>query len=215
MGLGSNMYELYDNSILWQMSAQERIAFFYVMESSRRELALEVGSYKGGSLQHLNRYFKEVISLDIDHAALDPKVKTDNVTLIGGDSRKTLPELIKHMNENREELNFVLIDGNHEYEYVLSDLESVLDYVPVNETTILIHDSWYLPSRQAICASKKLRECKYVHFVDTDFCSGTMMNKTTCIGGFCLIKMTSKQRTADLVINQSHDLTFRTLYKLP
>lgn len=210
-----NYERLYDNSILWQMSPQERATFFYTLERLNGGLALEIGSYKGGSLRHLKEYFKEVVSLDIDHSALSQTINKSNITLITGDSKETLPVVIEHLNDEGESLDFVLIDGNHEYDYVLADLENVLNYIPISRTTILIHDSWYLPSRQAICNSKKLKECKYVHFVDTDFCTGTMMNDTTCIGGFCLIEMSSMPRTGNLVINQSSDLTFRILHKLP
>ena len=206
---------LYDNSVLWQMSPQERMAFFHVTSRVGGGLALEVGSYVGGSLRHLSADFENVISVDINFKNLANKGSYKNVTFMEGDSREVLPTVISHLNEEREQLDFVLIDGNHEYEYVMADLENVLDYVPQKSTGILIHDSWYLPSRQAICACKKLRECPYVHFVDTDFCSGTMMNQTTCVGGFCYIEMSSMPREGELVIHQSMDNTFRSLHKLP
>lgn len=209
-----NLNSIYDNSILWQMSPHERTAFFYVLERCGNNLALEIGSFRGGSLQHLIQSFNQVISIDIDHSLLNKDVKGSNLTLLTGDSKELVPFVINHCNEQGEQLDFVLIDANHEYDYVMADLENVLEYVPQADTTVLIHDSWYTPSRQAICNSEKLQSCPYVHFVDTDFCGGNLMAPGKTIGGMCLIQMKSIPRKGELVINQSLDNTYRTINKL-
>lgn len=210
-----NYNVLYDNSILWQMLPHERMAFFHVLERVDNGLALEIGSYCGGSLRHLAQIFENTISLDIDHSNLVDKAQYSSVTFIEGDSKQRLPNLISHLNEEGEKLDFVLIDGNHEYEYVMADLENILDYKPIGKTSILIHDSWYPPSRQAILDCSKLRYCSNVEFVDLDFCSGGLINSTTTMGGFCLVQMSNIEREGGLVINKSMDLTYKKLNKIP
>jgi hypothetical protein len=195
----------YDNSVLWQMSPHERVAFIAIASLCPGENALEIGSYHGGSLRVLTEYFQNVISVDIDHKNLNKKVRLSGVDLMTGDSREIVPNLIELWNDSENELELILIDANHEYEYVLADLDNCLEYRPKKRTFILIHDSWYPPSRRAICDSVKLRNNKLVHFVDTDFCGGNYLNETTTIGGLCLIEMRSYEREGDLQIRQSLD----------
>jgi hypothetical protein len=209
-----NLKPIYDNSVLWQMSAHERAAFFHVLENSSNRLAVEIGTFCGGSLQHLLNHFENVISIDINYDHLADSVKKKNLSMIAGDSKDRVPFIINHFNEMNEQVDLILIDANHEYDYVLSDLENVLDYIPQSETIVLIHDSWYPPSRRAICDSNKLRQCPYVHFVDTDFCGGNYMAPGRTMGGMCLIQMKSSPREGELVINQSLDNTYRAMNNL-
>lgn len=202
--------KIYESPILWQMSPQERASLFYLFsQSDPGGSVVEVGTYYGGSLQHFSEYFNKVYSLDISHKRIG---KYLNVELITGDSRQTLPPLIKELNDRQEPVAIFLIDANHEYQYVLHDLTEVLNYQPVRDTIVLVHDSWYVPSRQAICACPALRENPHVHFVDTDFCSGNYIDGTnTLIGGFCLVLMKPSVREGSLQIRQSNDFTFRRM----
>jgi cephalosporin hydroxylase len=201
----------YSNSPLWQMSPAERICFDYICESSEGVLAVEIGSYCGGSLNHLARAHKKVYSVDIDHknlVSIPP-----NVHLFTGDSRRILPNLIRDFNRDQVEVSLFHIDGNHEYEYVLSDLNNVLKYKPVSQygvVYILLHDSWYKPTRQAIIDSDVTKNLN-VHFVDTDFCNGVFIDDKKLMGGLALIEMRFEERTEDLVIKQSSDLTYRKM----
>jgi hypothetical protein len=51
----------------WQMTNCERFALASLLERLEPELSLEIGSYRGGSLQVLSRYSKKVISLESSH----------------------------------------------------------------------------------------------------------------------------------------------------
>lgn len=203
--------DLYESPVLWQMSPAERASFFYILDKTpNKSLAVEVGTYFGGSLQHLSTRFDQVISCDIDHRNVIGKYP--NAELVTGNSKQTLPVLVDRLNREKADVGLFLIDANHEYSYVLSDLNAILDYKPTSQTVILIHDSWYPPSRQAICACTKLKENPYVHFVDTDFCKGVLIDNTyTLIGGFCLVIMKSEPRQGNLVIQQSSDYTYRVI----
>lgn len=206
---------IYNDSILWQMSRAERHSFISVLdhltEDSRDKIAaVEIGTYTGGTLQHLVNYFDKVVSVDIGRSYLHPSLmKRPNVDYITGDSTKVdIPKIIAKTREEFD-IKFFLIDANHEYEYVKADLNNVLTYIPKSETIILLHDSWYPPSRQAIIDSN-LKASPYVHFVDTDFCTGELI-KDEIYGGLCLVRMLPEVRQGDLEVRQSQDYFFRRL----
>jgi predicted O-methyltransferase YrrM len=211
---------VYDDSILWQMSRSERFCFLNLISSisSLASIedpisALEIGTYCGGSLRHLADFFDKVYSVDISNKYLNPSVKSKkNVEYVVGDSTKIgLAEKLKEVSKDTD-LKFILIDGDHEYDAVLSDINNVLTYVPKSDTIVLIHDSWYPPSRQAIVDSN-LTRCKHVHFVDTDFCSGELSG-SLIVGGLALIIMRPEERTTELTIKQSQDSLFREMRKV-
>ncbi len=78
--------------------------------------------------------------------------------------------IINFINNNGEDVNFVLIDADHEYEGVYNDIKNILMYKPKNDMVVIIHDSWYPPSRSAIC-DVDWNSNPYVQFIDTDYCS--------------------------------------------
>jgi hypothetical protein len=197
------------------MQTNERLAFLNILGSiENKNTCIEIGSYAGGSLRSLSKTFNKVYSCDLTHTYLD-KEKYDNVEWITGDSKITLPKLIEEINNRQEKIDFVLIDGSHEYDYVFSDINNILKYKPQSELIILIHDSFYIPSRKAICATK-WNECPHIHFIDTDLCTGDLMfvvGKTQFMGGFCLVVMSPQKRVGDIIINQSQDYMYKTVNK--
>lgn len=135
---------------------------------------------------------------------------------IEGNSSETLPDLIDKINSSKEIVNLVLIDADHEYEGVYIDLQNILKYKPKQDMAILIHDSFYMPSRLAI-TNFDWNSNPYVHYINTDFVSGDLMflqNKNMYMGGFALILLSPEERVGDLIINQSMDYMFTTVSKL-
>ena len=61
-------------SIEWQMSRAEKYCLINLLENLKPEYSIEIGTYKGGSLQVLSKYSKKVYSIDIDS---EPKQKLE------------------------------------------------------------------------------------------------------------------------------------------
>jgi hypothetical protein len=177
------------------MSRHERVSILALINSlPQRKIAVEIGSYTGGFLRQLVKHFDKVISVDLTHQHLDKK-DYSNVTFHTGDSTKVLPALIPTLTD----VSFFLIDGNHEYEYVKKDLANVLTYSPTTTTYVLIHDSWYIPSRRAILDTPMT---KHVHFIDLDFCYGEWVG-IKWMGGLALLQLLPQERTEPLQIRSS------------
>ncbi len=205
-----NIDELTDNTILWQMSMAERASIFYLLNKiPQRNIAIEVGSYCGGFTRILSQYFDKVYSLDIDHSNIVGKDQYSNVTWVTGDSKKTLPELIKSLKESGEDVNFILIDGDHSYNAVLQDLNNALAYTPKSETALLVHDSWYEPSRDAINHAN-WNNNPHIHYIEKDFVPGDL-NGNIFVGGLTLALMSKKKRKGNVEIKQTHDHMYRSV----
>jgi hypothetical protein len=202
------------------MSLAEKMAVLYLlgkMLDSDRQAAIEVGSYKGGSLRALSRYFKKVYSLDIDHSAIVDKEQYNNVEWIEGDSKETLPRLIQEINASGEDVGLILIDGDHSYDAAVQDINNALAYVPRGEAFLLVHDSWYHGVRDAINKAN-WNECPYVQLVEKDFVAGDLVYSDEegkiFVGGLAMAALSPQKRQGDLVIGQTHDFMYRETVQL-
>lgn len=156
----------------WQMNRQERLAILWILERIRPHLALEVGTYRGGSLQVISEYSDRVISLDIDpRVPVSLEGQFPNVEFVVGNSTRTLPDLISRLNESGETPDFVLIDGDHSTEGVKRDVNALLELVPRTEMVVLMHDSFNPNCRRGMMEVEWERS-PYVHEVNIDFMPG-------------------------------------------
>src|SRR5262245_35505854 len=79
----------------WHMTPTERFALLYLLAKFKPDLSLEVGTFRGGSLQALSLHSKHVISIDIDpQASARLAGRFNNVMYKVGDSSIILPNLI-------------------------------------------------------------------------------------------------------------------------
>jgi predicted O-methyltransferase YrrM len=127
----------------WQMTRCEKYAFASLVEVAKPEIAIEVGTYKGGSLQVIAKTAKKVYSIDSS-----PECKNalgerfTNVEFLTGDSKQLLPSLLSRISAQNESLGFVLIDGDHSTEGVRNDIDAVLQYTPTRPLFVVFHDSF-------------------------------------------------------------------------
>lgn len=116
-----------DLPLHWQMTRWEKYGFASILEAAKPKVAIEIGTYQGGSLQVIARRAGKVYSLDLDPSLGDRLGRRlPNVEFLSGDSRATLPPLLDRIMEQGEELGFVLIDGDHTTEGVRDDANAVL-----------------------------------------------------------------------------------------
>jgi lipopolysaccharide biosynthesis glycosyltransferase len=214
-----DLQDIFDDSVYWQMNTSEKSSIMYLLEKIKnKNVSIEVGSFRGGFLRILDKYFKKTYSCDLDHTLLTNKGIYKNVEFITGDSKNTLPELVNKFNSSEEIVNFILIDGDHEYIGLQSDIKNILKIKPKDDLIILIHDSWYNNSRACIIETK-WSDCSYVHHVDTDFVAGDliysgMYDKDILMGGLALIIMSPEIREEELIIKQSQDKLYCRISKL-
>lgn len=199
----------------WHMSRNERYAFIKLLEEIRPKVAIEIGCFKGGSLQVLSAYCDKVYSIDINPDV--PKLlnnKFNNVEFIIGNSNEIIPNLLKKIEENQETLEFVLIDGEHTINGVKNDIENVLKYIPSSNLYVVFHDSFNPSCRKGIKrADYSISE--YVHYVELDFISGVFSpNKLyrQMWGGLAMVLLKPEKRTKKLIINECQKRLYHTIY---
>ncbi|MFY0650420.1 MAG: class I SAM-dependent methyltransferase [Cyclobacteriaceae bacterium] len=203
----------------WQMTRCEKYAFIGLLEHIRPKYSLEIGTYKGGSLQVISRYSEKVHCVDInDNYVNDLSGKFENVSFDIGDSKKIVPGLIKEINESDISLSFVLIDGDHSEEGVRSDINNVLQIVPKEPIYIVFHDSFNPTCRKGIL-SADWQSCEHVHYVEIDYIPGVFHKEAhdtarpkSMWGGLALAIMSPEKRVEPLNIYQSQKGLFDCTY---
>ena len=204
----------------WQMSRSEKYAFSRILEHANPEVALEIGTYKGGSLQVIANVAQKVFSLDINSQSQDAlKPLFENVEFLSGDSKTLLPTLLAQLETERAPLGFVLIDGDHSTEGVRADLNAVLRYKPNRPIFVVFHDSFNPECRSGIL-SADWDDCPYVHYVEIDFIPGVFHFEAfdtaparSMYGGLALALLLPEKRDFDLKIHESQRGLFETVFK--
>lgn len=123
-----------------QMSFGERAALEGVLGQLKPRVAVEIGTYEGGSLRFLARHSEHVHTLDMYDLVKD-RTPFGNVTFHTGDSRVVLPALLSDLEREQSDVDFALIDGDHSADGVRHDLESLLDSSAARSTVIMLHDT--------------------------------------------------------------------------
>ncbi len=160
--------------LLWQMSSSERLTVIALLDQIRPQLSLEIGTYRGGSLQVLSHFSQRVLSVDVrPEVPIELAGRFSNVAFHTGNSSEVLPQVVSELNRNRITPGFILIDGTHSTEGVRTDINSVLGLKPTKEVVVLLHDSFNPGCRQVMRDAAR-HECPYVHEVELDFVPGNL-----------------------------------------
>ena len=208
-----------DLPLQWQMTRWERYGFESILRVAKPKVALEIGTYKGGSLQIIMQHAAKAYSVDVD-ATIEDRLgsRFPSVEFSAGDSREILPPLLDRISGRGEELGFVLIDGDHSTEGVRSDINAVLRYKPLRPVFIVFHDSFHPPCREGILAAD-WAACEYVHFVEIDFVPGVyhfeafeMAMPRSMFGGLAVAVMRPERREGPLTVRQSQKGLFETVF---
>ena len=181
-----------DEALEWQMSRAEKYCLINLLEHIRPNVAIEIGTYKGGSLQVLNQLAQHVYSIDISSAPekfLANKFPKVNFRI--GESHITITKVFKEIEQLGLSLDFILVDGDHTSKAVRKDLEAILAYPHKHPVTIILHDSFNPQSRKGI---KSINYTHYpsVSYVELDFITGSFWHNNTyreMWGGFAMIQI--------------------------
>jgi hypothetical protein len=207
-----------DLPLHWQMTRCEKYALASILEMANAGVAIEIGTYKGGSLQVISKRAGKVYSIDITPECRETLGgRFNNVEFITGDSTRILPGLLRKIAEAGEQLGFVLIDGNHSTEGVKSDINAVLKYVPIRPVYVVFHDSFHPPCREGILAAD-WGQCDYVHYVEIDFIPGVYHREAfdtarpkSMFGGLALALMRPEKRAGEITVCQSQQGLFEAV----
>lgn len=202
-------------SLEWHMSRNERYAFIKLLEKIKPKVAIEIGCFKGGSLEVLSKYSKKVYSIDIN-----PEVKEEldgkfeNVEIHIGNSSSVVPRILEIIDKNNEELEFVLIDGEHTFKAVKQDITQFLNYTPKKPIFIIFHDSFNPICRKGI-KNANYNASPFVHYVEVDFISG-VFNPGKLFrqmwGGLALVVMKSEKRKGSIEVNECQKKLYNSIY---
>jgi hypothetical protein len=203
----------------WQMTRWEKYGFTSILKAANSKVALEIGTYQGGSLQVIAGCAQKVYSIDFD-ASLKDRLGQEfsNVEFLTGDSRQLLPGLLNRITEDGEELGFVLIDGDHSTEGVRSDINNILRYTPVRPVFIVFHDSFNPDCRRGVLTAD-WSKCDHVHYVEVDFVPGVYHFEAfdtaaprSMFGGLAVAIMRPEPRVGPLSIHQSQKGLFEAVF---
>jgi hypothetical protein len=202
------------------MTRCEKYAFSKLLEIANPDVAIEIGTYKGGSLQQVSKYAKKVYSLDISSSCketLGPMF--NNVEFLTGDSKELIANVLDEISRSGNKLGFVLIDGDHTTEGVRGDINAVLQHVPTRDVYVVFHDSFNPPARAGIL-SADWQACPYVHYVEVDYIPGVFHHKAfdtaqagSMYGGLAVAVMKPEKRTEPLVVHQSQQGLYDAVYQ--
>jgi cephalosporin hydroxylase len=205
-----------DPAIEWQMQPGEQTALLALLAGLRPEVAIEIGSRYGGSMQVLAKYADRVISIDIDptcHERLGAKFP--NAEFVTGASRDVFQPLLTRLQQEEAEVGFILIDGDHTAAGVQADINGLLGYRPNCPLFVLLHDSFNPDVREGI-RTAKWEDNPHVHAVELDFVGGLLTLDPDAYremwGGFALAILLPKPREGRLTVTARLNHQFERLF---
>jgi hypothetical protein len=188
-----------------------------VPSSLKPNISIEISCYKGGSLQVISHYSAKVHSLDIDPGVAALGDKFSNVDFHIGTSRETLPALVDALNESGQQVDFVLIDGDHSSQGVRSDINSLLRLSIKKRLVILMHDPFNPDCRMGIRSANWALNT-HVHYVELDFTVGNFHSPAhdtategSMWGGLACAILEPWERNGELLIGQRQQAAFEAV----
>jgi hypothetical protein len=202
----------------WMMTDAERSTLAALLQRFRPACAIEIGTYRAGSLSVIAQNAAKVYSLDIDPACKAQFAEQfGNVDFRTGDSSVTLPIVLDEIRASGEQLGFVLIDGNHSEAGVRDDVNRLLAFRPTVPLYVVMHDSFNPGCRRGI-RTANWSASPYVHLVELDWVHGRLMPRDEgpsfremwC--GFGLAVFLPEPREGALVLHENESIGYRAAY---
>jgi hypothetical protein len=180
----------------WQMSFGERAAVEGVLVQCKPQLAIELGTAEGGSLERIALHSEQVHTFDL----LEPSLDRDafpNVEFHIGDSHRLLPKLLDRLASAQRNVDFALVDGDHSADGVKQDIQDLLGSPAVGRTVILLHDTMNETVREGI-ERVPFEAYPKVAYVELDFVAGYMFREPALLhelwGGLGLVVVDAARR---------------------
>jgi hypothetical protein len=134
----------------WMMQLGERFAFAGLLSQLEPRIAVEIGTWEGGSLRRIAPHAGHVHAFDIDERSVPHAAALDNVTLHLGDAAAEVPRVLAELHARGEAVDFALVDGLHTYDAVQADARALLAADACHTTTIVFHDTAHAAVRAGL-----------------------------------------------------------------
>lgn len=211
--MSDNLDSLFYSTKPLSLAPVERVIMTAMIQALKPDIALEIGSERGGTTRLLAGHAQEVICFDIDKRVERILRDVPNIRTVIGDSKQTLSRELDRIQATGGHAGFVFIDGDHSAEGVYADLKAVLTSSAAQNAVILVHDCAMEGSRQGFlkaCHDYSDNLCAY----DVDFSQGLAgdpdrIADSRC-GGLGLILRAAPQSISALFANHER-ATFATL----
>ena len=160
----------------WAMLPGERAALEGMLSLLQPALSIEVGVWRGGSLDLISRHSGVVHAFDLVRQPEVTAERFPNVTFHIGDSHELLPAFLAQLSQADENVEFVFVDGDHSAHGVHQDLDDLLTSACIGQTVILVHDTLNERVRAGI-EEIDFAHIEKVRFVDLDLVQGRVMRE--------------------------------------
>lgn len=205
-----------DYPLNWSMTRNERYGLIYLLQKIKPKVAIEIGTYNGGSLQVISEHANKVYAIDNDPSVVERLgEKFKNVEFLIGDSKDIVPKLIQDIEDKGELLEFALIDGDHSSKGVAADIKNLINYIPKSNYHIVLHDSFNPNCRKGM-KMVNYNANKHLHYVELDFISGVYAPdnlKREMWGGLAHIILLPEPRQTSFQIYESQERLYNIAYK--
>jgi len=121
----------------WAMGLGDKAVVLLVAASLRPTVAIDAGTFLGGSAAALSMFAERVITIDVDAARERHIEELANVEFVCGVAAEVLEELLP--SERSAEL--VVLDAAHTADGIVAEVEQLLKSPPTRLRAVLIHDS--------------------------------------------------------------------------
>jgi hypothetical protein len=206
--------------LAWEMSTAEQFILNGMLSRLRPEVAIEIGTHFGGSLQVLDAFCGQVHSIDSDpavQAKLAPRFP--RVHFHTGVSRVMIPAVLAEIQRAGRNLEFILLDGDHSAKGVQADIKALLLHRPRSTLHIVMHDSFNPDCRRGM-RMIPWNDFPHVHAVDLDLVTGNFHATAqggafarSMWGGVGLVVLKPEPRSGSIAVNSPgealHQIVFR------
>jgi len=204
----------------WQMTTCEKFAMQDILRRLSPDVAIEIGTYQGGSLQVLSHFAQQVVSIDIEPSVPERlSAQFGNVEFHTGPSSILLPDIWRSYIAQNRRIEFLLIDGDHSAQGVRRDIAALLSVRPNTRCIVLMHDSFNPDCREGI-RSAAWADCEYVHSLELDFIPGIFHEHAydtaaagSMWGGFACAVIEHRARQHTLTVQASQQALFEAVLR--
>ncbi|GEM_PF-1979789 len=121
----------------WAMGNADKAVLLLVAAALQPKLAIDAGTFLGGSASALSMFAERVITIDIDPARAQNVEHLPNVDFLSGIASDVLAELLP----TTPAAELVVLDASHTCNGIQAEVEQLLSNPPSCLRAVLIHDS--------------------------------------------------------------------------
>lgn len=166
----------------WAMGIGDKSVVLLLAASLRPAVAIDAGTFLGGSAQALAMFADRVITIDCDRDRADHVSHLANVEFRCGVAAEVLKEVLQQ--ESAVEL--IVLDADHTTAGISAEVEQVLRFPPSQLRAVLIHDS-ALDTCRAGLDSVDWHSDPAIRGVTLDFLPGEVNEVGRMVGGMALV----------------------------